>query len=175
MSTEDHLAGPALAAAGGAAVGKVVIVRTGMTAAGMVGSGTGFGMAAGPFGLLFGALGGLAVYAVLRAVGDIAQEQAAVQEWLAAERVAAVAQAEEWAEDWAEEAIEVTGDHEADKVRVADVVASFDAWLEEMFSDQRPPGWAIETSRMAVLRFLKLDPTLTPERWLAGVRLRAVS
>ena len=126
-----------------------MIARTGVTAAGMVGSGGGFGMAAGPFGMLFGALGGLAVYAVLRALGDVAAEQAQVQEWLAAERVAALAQADEWAEDWAEEAVEVTGDHEADRVRVADVVASFDAWLERdvlgpaapVAGRSRPAGW----------------------------------
>src|SRR5262245_12867217 len=86
VSPTEHAVPPAVAAAGGAAVGRAVVAGTGMTAAGMVGSGSGFGAAAGPIGIAVGALAGLAVYGILRALGDMSAEQRAVQEWLAAEQ-----------------------------------------------------------------------------------------
>ncbi|NMF83445.1 hypothetical protein E1H13_08850 [Nodosilinea sp. P-1105] len=55
---------------GGAAAGYGVVSASGMTAAGMVGGGAGFGAAAGPVGAGIGALAGLAVYGVIRAIGD---------------------------------------------------------------------------------------------------------
>ena len=57
------------AAAGGSALGALAIHLSGMTAAGMVGGGAGIGSAAGPFGTAAGAITGLAVYGVVRAIG----------------------------------------------------------------------------------------------------------
>lgn len=52
----------------GAAAVYGVVEATGMTAVGVIGSGAGFGAAAGPVGLAVGALAGLSVYAVYRVV-----------------------------------------------------------------------------------------------------------
>ena len=59
----------AMSALGGAAAGFTAVSASGMTAAGMVGGGAGFGAAAGPVGAGVGALSGLAMYGVVRAVG----------------------------------------------------------------------------------------------------------
>jgi hypothetical protein len=174
MSVEEHFAGPAIAAAGGAAVGKVVVARSGMHAIGMLGvRGAGWGAPAGPVWMAVGALGGLAVYAVLRAVGDAAEEYAGALVVQNQQQAAVLTgDAADWAAEWAEEKVVVTGNHEEDRISVGDLVASFDAWLQEMFDDQRPQGWAIWTSRAAALRQLKVDPNLTPASTLLGVRLR---
>ena len=54
-------------AAAGAGLGAVAVSATGFTAAGMVGGGAGIGMAAGPLGVIAGAISGLAVYGVYKA------------------------------------------------------------------------------------------------------------
>ncbi len=64
----DEAAKAAGAVGAGAAVGYGVVAATGMTAAGMVGSGTGFGAAAGPVGEAVDALAGLAAYGIYRVV-----------------------------------------------------------------------------------------------------------
>ena len=53
-------------AAAGAGIGVGAVTASGLTAAGMVGSGTGIGAAAGPVGAAAGALVGLAFYGVFR-------------------------------------------------------------------------------------------------------------
>ena len=54
----------------GGITGGVVTSVAGMTAVGMMGSGTGIGAAAGPVGMVIGALTGLAIYGVSLAVAD---------------------------------------------------------------------------------------------------------
>ena len=64
-------AGKVVGAAGaGAVAGYGVVVATGVTAAGMVGTGAGFGAAAGPVGIVGGAVVGLAAYGVYRLFSD---------------------------------------------------------------------------------------------------------
>jgi hypothetical protein len=56
------------AAAAGATTGYGFIATTGVTAAGMVGGGAGFGAAAGSVGAGIGALAGLAAYGLYRVI-----------------------------------------------------------------------------------------------------------
>jgi len=56
------------AAVVGGATGYGVVAATGMTAAGMVGSGAGASVAAGPIGAALGAIAGLAAYGIYRIV-----------------------------------------------------------------------------------------------------------
>jgi hypothetical protein len=66
----DSLPQPIVAAgmaAGGGAFGCLCVIASGLTAAGMVGGGAGIGMAAGPVGMIIGAIGGLALYGLIRA------------------------------------------------------------------------------------------------------------
>lgn len=51
----------------GVVVGGLAVEAAGLTAIGAVGSGTGFGAAAGPVGMALGALGGLAFYGIYKA------------------------------------------------------------------------------------------------------------
>ncbi len=55
-------------AAAGGAIGYGTVAATGMTAIGMVGGGGGTGMAAGPIGVVVGAVAGLALYGAHRAI-----------------------------------------------------------------------------------------------------------
>ena len=66
----------AVATGTGAAVGYGAVAASGYTAAGMVGGGAGVGMAAGPVGIAFGALSGLAAYGLFRVFGDQCQKAA---------------------------------------------------------------------------------------------------
>ena len=56
------------AAAVGATAGYAAVAAAGLTAAGAVGSGAGIGAAAGPVGMAFGAIAGLAVYGIYRII-----------------------------------------------------------------------------------------------------------
>ena len=170
MSASEHLIDPAAAAVGGALAGKVLVARAGLTAAGMVGSGTGIGAAAGPVGMIAGAVTGLAVYAVLRALGAVAEEQAdLIADRLIVERQARVVAAN-WADEWHTEVVERTGDL-TDRVPATEVVASFDAWLERTLGGTwRPEGWKIWTSRVAAMERLGVDPDAAG--MLLGLRLR---
>lgn len=67
----NELVVPAVAAGAGAIVCGQAVSVSGMTAAGMVGGGAGFGAAAGPVGAVAGAVGGLAAYGVARTIGDM--------------------------------------------------------------------------------------------------------
>lgn len=66
LSTKKEIGKAAAAAGAGAATGYGVVTITGMSAIGMVGSGAGFGAAAGPVGAVAGAIAGLAAYGVYR-------------------------------------------------------------------------------------------------------------
>jgi hypothetical protein len=178
MSAVEDVIAPAACAAGGAALGSAAIAASGFTAAGMVGGGAGIGAAAGPVGMAFGALAGVAAYTTYRAGKSIfgwaceaaaasQQHAAEVQAWLDAEADSVTRIAADWAEDWAEDAVELTG-LETDQVSRDEVVASFDRWLAEMFDDQRPDGWQIWTSRVAAMTVLGADPEAET---VTGVRL----
>jgi hypothetical protein len=178
MSTMEDVVAPAVCAAGGAAAGSAVIAASGFTAAGMVGGGAGIGAAAGPVGMVGGALVGVAAYTVFRAGKGIfgwlcesaaaSQQYAAeVREYLDTEDDHVTQVAVGWAQDWAEDAVELTG-LETDQVSRDEVVASFDRWLAEMFDDQRPDGWQIWTSRVAAMAVLGADPEAET---VTGVRL----
>lgn len=65
MLTEKQKA--VVSAVVGGAAGYGAVAATGLTAAGMVGSGAGIGTAAGPVGVVAGALIGLAGYGLYRA------------------------------------------------------------------------------------------------------------
>jgi len=54
----------AMAAGAGGITGGTAVAASGMTAIGMVGSGAGFGAAAGPVGFIAGAFVGLAIYGI---------------------------------------------------------------------------------------------------------------
>ena len=58
----------------GSVVGSGLISVSGMTAAGMVGGGSGIGMAAGPVGAIAGATVGLATYGIIKAFSDKEKE-----------------------------------------------------------------------------------------------------
>ena len=58
------------AAGAGALAGKGTVMMTGMSAVGMVGQGAGVGAAAGPLGVVAGAIVGLAGYGLIRALRD---------------------------------------------------------------------------------------------------------
>jgi hypothetical protein len=64
----EQAAKAAGAAAVGATAGYAAVAAAGLTAAGAVGSGAGIGAAAGPVGVGFGAIAGLAVYGIYRII-----------------------------------------------------------------------------------------------------------
>jgi hypothetical protein len=73
----------------GAGVGLAAVQASGLSAAGMVGSGTGIGAAAGPVGAAFGAIAGLAVVGLLHVVPEkrerIRAARRRVGRWIAGE------------------------------------------------------------------------------------------
>jgi hypothetical protein len=160
------LLAPAACAATGATAGALAVSASGLTAAGMVGAGGGIGAAAGPVGMVGGAVAGLAAYTVYQAgrglfgwLREAGQEAVAAGKWLAEEQAAARSAAASWAEMWATEMVEWTHE-ETDQVPNAEVVASFDAWLERTLGGSwRPLGWKIWTSRVAAMDELGMDPS----------------
>lgn len=69
----------ASSAAAGMVAGHAVIATTGITAAGMVGGGAGFGAAAGPVGIVAGAVTGLAAYGVYKAFSPSTDQKPAAE------------------------------------------------------------------------------------------------
>lgn len=58
----------------GGALGVTAVVISGLSAAGVIGSGAGIGMSAGPLGVIAGGVLGLAGYGIYRLVGSIKEK-----------------------------------------------------------------------------------------------------
>lgn len=67
-NTPREAATAAVSAVAGAITGYGVVATTGMSAVGVMGSGAGIGAAAGPVGMVAGAVIGLACYGVYRVI-----------------------------------------------------------------------------------------------------------
>ena len=72
----NELVAPAACVGAGAGAGAAYIAAAGFNAVGMVGGGAGVGAAAGPVGMVAGAVTGLAVYGAVRVFGDMCEKAA---------------------------------------------------------------------------------------------------